>query len=109
MQWAPPREAHYITEEDPGSEVAGEVAAALAATSIAFKEENATYSAELLRVCSAILRCLLCHCCTFRHLAFIYPSPISLMLCIHLNLPAVGKAAHHFQAFQLPVNADSSI
>ena len=50
LQWAPPREAHYITEQDPGSEVAGEMAAALAATSIAFQEVNATYSAELLQV-----------------------------------------------------------
>lgn len=50
LQWAPPREAHYITEEDPGSEVAGEMAAALAATSIAFREVNATYAADLLQV-----------------------------------------------------------
>ena len=50
LQWAPPRKAHYVTEEDPGSEVAGEMAAALAATSIAFQEVNATYAAELLQV-----------------------------------------------------------
>lgn len=36
------REATYITPEDPSSEIAGEVAAAFAATAIAFNETGVT-------------------------------------------------------------------
>nr|XP_009394546.1 PREDICTED: endoglucanase 7 [Musa acuminata subsp. malaccensis] len=42
------RQAHKIDEEHPGSEVAGETAAAMAAASIAFKETNPHYSHVLL-------------------------------------------------------------
>ncbi|CAK0782162.1 hypothetical protein CVIRNUC_005591 [Coccomyxa viridis] len=43
------REATYITPEDPSSEIAGEVAAAFAATAIAFNETDPDYSKELIR------------------------------------------------------------
>ena len=39
------REATYITPEDPSSEIAGEVAAAFAATAIAFNETGVTATA----------------------------------------------------------------
>ena len=43
------RPSYVLNAQKPGSEVAGETAAALAAASIVFKTEDPTYSAELLR------------------------------------------------------------
>jgi len=53
--WYPPEYIKYeypsfkITAEKPGSEVAGETAAFLAAASILFKDEDSSYSAKLLK------------------------------------------------------------
>ena len=53
--WLPPEYINYeypaykIDAENPGSEVAAETAAALAAASILFKEEDSVYSATLLK------------------------------------------------------------
>ncbi|ORX75060.1 cellulase Cel9A precursor [Anaeromyces robustus] len=53
--WYPPEYIQYkhssykITASAPGSEVAGDTASFLAASSILFKEENPTYSATLLK------------------------------------------------------------
>ena len=38
------RQAHKIDEKNPGSDLAGETAAAMAAASIVFKETNPHYS-----------------------------------------------------------------
>ena len=43
-----PRPCYKIDERNPGSDLAGETAVALAASSIAFKSSNPSYSAELL-------------------------------------------------------------
>lgn len=43
-----PRTAYKVDTEHPGSEVAAETAAAMAAASIAFKPYNSTYSKLLL-------------------------------------------------------------
>ncbi|KAK9803628.1 hypothetical protein WJX72_006865 [[Myrmecia] bisecta] len=45
----PRRNVTYITLDDPGSEIAGEAAAALAAASVAFKGVDANYSATCLQ------------------------------------------------------------
>ena len=42
------RQAHKIDENNPGSDLAGETAAAMAAASIVFKETNPHYSHLLL-------------------------------------------------------------
>ncbi|ORX57763.1 putative cellulase, partial [Piromyces finnis] len=53
--WYPPEYVKYdypsfkVTAEKPGSEVAGETAAFLAAASILFKDEDSSYSAKLLK------------------------------------------------------------
>ena len=53
--WVPPEYIDYeypsykIDENGPGTEVAGETAAALAAASILFKDEDSVYSANLLK------------------------------------------------------------
>lgn len=44
-----PRRAYKVDENNPGSEVAGETAAALAAASILFKKTNPHYSHLLLQ------------------------------------------------------------
>jgi len=44
-----PRTSYYITKEKPGSELAAEIAAALAASSIAFRTTDASYSNILLK------------------------------------------------------------
>ncbi|CAA6656382.1 unnamed protein product [Spirodela intermedia] len=44
-----PRTVYSVTPDRPGSEVAGETAAALAAASMAFREADATYAERLLR------------------------------------------------------------
>jgi len=44
-----PRRAYKVDENNPGSEVAGETAAALAAASILFKKINPHYSQLLLQ------------------------------------------------------------
>lgn len=43
-----PRDAYKLDSEHPGSDLAGETAAALAAASLAFKPYNSSYSALLL-------------------------------------------------------------
>ncbi len=43
------REAYAVTKENPGSDLAAETAAAMAAASIAFKKIDPVYSSELLR------------------------------------------------------------
>lgn len=43
-----PRTAYKLDPEHPGSDLAGETAAALAAASLAFKPYNSSYSALLL-------------------------------------------------------------
>lgn len=43
-----PRTAYKIDESHPGSDLAGETAAALASAAIAFKPYNSSYSALLL-------------------------------------------------------------
>jgi len=53
--WYPPEYIQYdypsfkVTADKPGSEVAGETAAFLAAASILFKDEDSSYSAKLLK------------------------------------------------------------
>ncbi|KAI8060505.1 Six-hairpin glycosidase-like protein [Gongronella butleri] len=50
-QWVPsglPHQATYIRPDNPASEITGEYAAALAATSIVWRPYNATYADELL-------------------------------------------------------------
>ena len=47
------REATYITPEDPSSEIAGEVAAAFAATAIAFNETGMYARAHSIQQSSA--------------------------------------------------------
>ncbi|KAL9164972.1 hypothetical protein ABFS82_06G139800 [Erythranthe guttata] len=44
-----PRDAYRIDDQHPGSDIAGETAAALAAASIAFSSSNASYSFQLIR------------------------------------------------------------
>jgi len=44
-----PRTVYKVTKDDPGSEVAGETAAALAAASIVFKKSDVQYSKLLLQ------------------------------------------------------------
>lgn len=43
-----PRTTFKIDEQHPGSDLAGETAATLAAASIAFKDENPKYASDLL-------------------------------------------------------------
>ncbi len=43
------REAYAVTQENPGSDLAAETAAAMAAASIAFRKMDPVYSNELLR------------------------------------------------------------
>ncbi|XP_054824066.1 endoglucanase 1-like [Prosopis cineraria] len=43
-----PRNVYKVTPQDPGSDVAGETAAALAASSLVFKESDPQYSSKLL-------------------------------------------------------------
>jgi hypothetical protein len=43
------REAYAVTKENPGSDLAAETAAAMAAASIAFRNIDPVYSSELLR------------------------------------------------------------
>lgn len=44
-----PRNAYKVSTQSPGSDVAAETAAALAAASIVFKESDPSYSAKLLK------------------------------------------------------------
>ncbi|WVZ04410.1 hypothetical protein V8G54_025216 [Vigna mungo] len=44
-----PRTSYYLTKEKPGSELSAEIAAALAASSIAFRTTHASYSNILLK------------------------------------------------------------
>lgn len=44
-----PRTPYAVSKQFPGSEVSGEIAAALAAASIAFRPKNLAYSARLLK------------------------------------------------------------
>lgn len=43
-----PRQAYKIDTSNPGSDLAGETAAAMAAASIVFKQSNPDYANELL-------------------------------------------------------------
>ena len=43
-----PRNVYKVTTQNPGSDVAAETAAALAAASIVFEESDPSYSTELL-------------------------------------------------------------
>jgi len=43
-----PRTSYYVTRKNPGSDLAAEIAAALAASSIAFRSNDASYSKLLL-------------------------------------------------------------
>ena len=43
-----PRQAYKIDTSNPGSDLAGETAAAMAAASIVFKQSNLDYANELL-------------------------------------------------------------
>jgi len=43
-----PRQAYKIDTNNPGSDLAGETAAAMAAASIVFRDSNPAYSNELL-------------------------------------------------------------
>lgn len=47
--WTGPRPAYKITEEKPGSDLAGETAAAFAAASLVFRETDADYAEICLR------------------------------------------------------------
>lgn len=44
-----PRTAYKVSTQSPGSDVAAETAAALAAASIVFKDSDPSYSAKLLQ------------------------------------------------------------
>ncbi|WVZ04411.1 hypothetical protein V8G54_025217 [Vigna mungo] len=44
-----PRTSYFLTKQKPGSELAAEIAAALAASSIAFRATDASYSKILLK------------------------------------------------------------
>lgn len=50
-----PRTSYVVNETNPGTEVSAEIAAALAASSIAFKASNAKYSAFLLQRSKQVL------------------------------------------------------
>ena len=44
-----PRNVYKVSKQNPGSDVAAETAAALAAASIVFKDSDPSYSAKLLQ------------------------------------------------------------
>lgn len=52
-----PRNVYKVSAQNPGSDVAAETAAALAASSLVFRDSDPTYSSKLLRaainVCSS--------------------------------------------------------
>lgn len=52
------RRAYRIDQSNPGSDLAGETAAAMAAASMVFHGHNPVYSAELLRHAEQV--CLVC-------------------------------------------------
>lgn len=49
-----PRNVYKVSTENPGSDVAAETAAALAAASIVFKDNNPSYSAKLLKTAKKV-------------------------------------------------------
>jgi len=62
-----PRTSYFLTPQKPGSELAGEIAAALAASSMAFRATDASYSKILLDRAIQVLfqfytKCILTNC-----------------------------------------------
>ena len=49
-----PRNVYKVTPQNPGSDVAAETAAALAAASIVFKDSDPAYSAKLLQTAKKV-------------------------------------------------------
>lgn len=49
-----PRNVYKVSTQNPGSDVAAETAAALAAASIVFKESDPSYSAKLLQTAKKV-------------------------------------------------------
>lgn len=55
-----PRTVYFVNKTHPGSDVAGEVAAALAASSSVFENVDSSYSAKLLNRAVSVSRFILC-------------------------------------------------
>lgn len=49
-----PRNVYKVTSQNPGSDVAAETAAALAAASIVFKDSDPAYSSKLLHTATQV-------------------------------------------------------
>jgi len=50
-----PRNVYKVTSQNPGSDVAAETAAALAAASIVFRDSDAAYSTKLLQTAAKVI------------------------------------------------------
>lgn len=59
------RHAYKIDPSNPGSDLAGETAAAMAAASIVFRRSNPAYAAELLRHAYQVYLLLMFYCYLF--------------------------------------------
>lgn len=51
-----PRSVYKVSPQNPGSDVAAETAAALAAASIVFKESDPSYSTKLLNTAMKVIK-----------------------------------------------------
>lgn len=56
-----PRNVYRVTSQNPGSDVAAETAAALAAASIVFKDSDPAYSAKLLHTATNVSNLVYCY------------------------------------------------
>lgn len=83
-----PRYAYKIDTNNPGSDLAGETAAAMAAASIIFKDSNPTYSNELLnhakQVCLDSNKCRLFALIILKLSRFILQSNVLFNYCDYL-------------------------
>lgn len=72
-----PRDVYMVSSQTPGSDVAAETAAALAASSIVFKDSDPSYSAKLLH--TAMQESIL------PNFTLLFPSFLVLLLLMMLN------------------------
>jgi hypothetical protein len=101
------REAYAVTKENPGSDLAAETAAAMAAASIAFRKIDPVYSSELLRHAREVyltfflftLKFFLIFC--YRNLVFLLLDPINSFLVIG----SYASAGHAFFLLYMKVAA----